>query len=413
MNEITTRRHFIDRRGLALGAVAGAGGAVPGLRAAEAPAKGAKQRWIRERIARGKDPLSGAAVGQLTSAVAISHGIYGEQLYCSADGTRIAFLRCYSTDHKDGPMELWVTDLTNSSVLCLGKAAFFLVAGNGLQDHIYYMRRNDAGVLVIVRVTLKTLEQTELFTFDKCPEPQGRGLLAVSPDGRYCMHLRWRSERRHGIERIDLQTGECALIHEHDDIFNAHLQFNPAGGDLMVQQNRGGLMDEEGNVIRSVGPEGATLYVIDQDGKNERALPVGSPHTPPVTGHECWIGTTGRVLLTTMRGRIVTAAPGDKEATLIADGRSYMHISASPDGRFFVVDDISTGRLYLGCLATKRVLPLCDTGASSGSPQYTHTHPYITPGNGHAIFNSDRTGICQVYAASIPKELLKQLEAVE
>jgi hypothetical protein len=119
------------------------------------------------------------------------------------------------------------------------------------------------------------------------------------------------------------------------------------------------------------------------------------------------------VLLTTMRGRIVTAAPGDKEATLIADGRSYMHISASPDGRFFVVDDISTGRLYLGCLATKRVLPLCDTGASSGSPQYTHTHPYITPGNGHAIFNSDRTGICQVYAASIPKELLKQLETVE
>ena len=236
-------------------------------------------------------------------------------------------------------------------------------------------------------------------------------MLAVSPDGRYCMTVRRLGERRYGIERIDLERGTWQLIHEKDDIFNAHLQFSPAGGDLMVQHNRGGLLDEARNVVRSVGPEGATLYVIDQDGKNERALPIGKPHTPPVTGHECWIGKTGRVLLTTERGRIITAAPGDAAATLIADGLPFIHISASPDGRFFVVDDIKTSRLHLGCLATKRVLPFCDTGASSGSPQYTHTHPYITPGNRHMIFNSDRTGICQVYSARIPKEFLAKLEA--
>ncbi|MEQ1861924.1 MAG: hypothetical protein ABMA13_18550 [Chthoniobacteraceae bacterium] len=367
--------------------------------------------WIRERIARGIDPLAGATVWQLTSGAMITHAIYGEQLYCSADGTRIALLRCYSTDYKDGPMELWVADLNNESVTLLGPAAFFLVAGNGEQDSIYYLRRNGSDAPTIVRVTLKTLEQTEVFAFGKCPVPESRGLLAVSPDGRYCMIIRRLGERRFGIERIDLKSGTWQLIHEKDDIFNAHLQFSPAGGDVMVQQNRGGLLDEARNVVRSVGPEGATLYVIDQDGKNERALPIGKPHTPPVTGHECWLGKTGRVLLTTERGRIITAAPGDAEATLIADGRAYIHISASPDGRFFVADDIKTSRLYLGCIATKRVLPFCDTGASSGSPQYTHTHPYITPGNHRVIFNSDRTGICQAYAASIPKELLEMLEA--
>jgi hypothetical protein len=75
-----------------------------------------------------------------------------------------------------------------------------------------------------------------------------------------------------------------------------------------------------------------------------------------------------------------------------------------------VVDDKRTGRLYLGCLATGRVLPFCDTGAGGGSPQYTHTHPYITPGNRHVIFNSDRTGIPQVYAAIVPPEFLAELE---
>jgi len=86
-----------------------------------------------------------------------------------------------------------------------------------------------------------------------------------------------------------------------------------------------------------------------------------------------------------------------------------MHISASPDGRFFVVDDNVTGRLYLGCLATRRVLPFCDMNTSSGSPQYTHTHPYITPGNKRVIFNSDRTGIPQMYAAEIPEAFLAKL----
>jgi len=411
---LLTRRQIICRTAAGVCAATLAGALTPWSRAADAAAKASAQppvRWIRERIGRGTDPLSGATVWQLTSAAVISHGIYGEQLYCSADGTRIAFLRCYSTDYAGGPMELWVADLSNDSVTRLGAAAFFLVAGNGAQDAIYYIRRDERDRFAIVRVTLKTLEQTEVFAFGKCPVPVDRGLLAVSPDGRYCMTVRRLGERRYGIERIDLKSGTWALIHEKDDIFNAHLQFSPAGGDLMVQHNRGGLLDEARNVVLGVGPEGATLYVIDQDGKNERAMPIGTPHTRPVTGHECWIGKTGRVLLTTQGGKIITAAPGDAEATFIADGHSFMHISASPDGRFFVVDDISTGRLYLGCLATKRVLPFCDTGASGGSPQYTHTHPYIAPGNARVIFNSDRTGICQVYAARIPKDLLEKLEA--
>ena len=88
-----------------------------------------------------------------------------------------------------------------------------------------------------------------------------------------------------------------------------------------------------------------------------------------------------------------------------------MHISASPDGKFFVVDSMGPGRLFLGCLSTRRILPFCDTGTSNGSPQYTHTHPYITPGNHRVVFNSDRTGIAQVYCARIPGAVLEELES--
>ncbi len=371
---------------------------------------GVSQRWVREAIRRGIDPLCGADIWQLTSAAVISHDIYGEQLYCSANGTRIAFLRCATTDAKNGPMEIFVADLNNKSVVRLGAAAFWLVAGNGKQDVLFYVRRDEKDELIIVRVNFTTLEQTDVFRFGECPPPEFRGLLAISPDERYCMHLRRLGERSYGIERIDLKEKKWELIHKKDDIFNGHLQFSPAGDQLMVQQNRGGLLDANFNGVRSNGPEGATLYVIDIDGKNERSLFVGKPHTTQITGHESWISDTGRVLLTTRGGKVYVATPGDEKPKLIALGAGFIHISASPDGRFFVVDSISTGRLFLGCIATARVLPFCDTNTSSGSPQYTHTHPYITPGNHRVIFNSDRTGIPQVYAARIPEDFLAKLE---
>ena len=395
----TTRRGFVGATALLAGSI--------GVSRSAGTLSG---RWVRELIRRGKDPLSGAEIWQLTSATTISHDIYGEQLYCSAKGTRIAFLRCATTDIRDGPMELFVADLHQKGVRRMGEAAYFLVGGNGRNDTLFYVRRNKDRSLGIVRLNFTTLEQTEVFRFGKCPPPQFRGLLAVSPDERYCMVLRRLGGRRYGIERIDLQKGTWELIHEKDDIFNAHLQFNPAGGELMVQHNRGGILDENFNVVRSVGPKGATLYVIDQDGKERPPLPIGRPHTPAVSGHECWLGESGRILLTTQGSRIYTAGVGDKEAKLIARGSGFIHISASPDGRFFVVDDIHSGRLHLGCVATGKMAPLCDSGASGGSPQYTHTHPYITPGNHRVVFNSDRTGIPQVYTARIPQELLAKLE---
>lgn len=364
--------------------------------------------WVEECIYRGTDAISRASIWQLTSAPIISDNIYGEQIYASTDGTRIAFLR--SPSPYDKPMELWVCDLTTKQIAKVSET-IWCFASSPFLDSLYFIRPV-GNEQCLTRLNLKTLEQDDLFTFTDPTLPAYLSA-TVSPDERYFVsHLRLR-DNLYGLFRIDLHRGTLEIFHEHEDIFNPHLQFEPSEGqDILVQWNRGGVVDEDGNIVRLVGDEGATLYVIDSEGKNFRQLPVGKPYTEPITGHECWVGKTKRVLLTASAGEVYLAAPEDEKAHLVVKGAGFNHISASADGRFFVVDDFRNGLLYLGCIATKRVMPICNSHASCGHPQYTHAHPYITPDNRHVIFNSDRTGICQVYAAVIPNGFLENLEAV-
>ncbi|HNZ39512.1 MAG TPA: oligogalacturonate lyase family protein, partial [Candidatus Latescibacteria bacterium] len=44
-----------------------------------------------------------------------------------------------------------------------------------------------------------------------------------------------------------------------------------------------------------------------------------------------------------------------------------------------------------------------------GHPQWTHPHPMFTPDGRRIVFNSDRTGIGQVYTVEIPESLRQQL----
>jgi hypothetical protein len=102
---------------------------------------------------------------------------------------------------------------------------------------------------------------------------------------------------------------------------------------------------------------------------------------------------------------------GDAQARVVASDILYNHLAASDDGRFFIADDHTTGRLYVGSIATGRTLPLCDTHTRHGACQYSHAHAYMTPDNRHVIFNSIATGSAQVYAARIPNDFLDRVLA--
>jgi len=362
-------------------------------------------RWVSEGIQRDVDSQAGARIYQLTSNAVTSHDYYCEERYTSTDGTRVAVARCPF----GRPTELWVGDLTRMRVARLDQGSHLM--SNFYRDDVFYVRGAGKPGARLMRVDLKTFEQEEVAVLDECPVPISG---SVSPDGRwYASGMRVGGDI-YGLFHVDLGSGAWETFHQHKDILNPHVQFEPSKGeDILVQLNRGGIQDEDGNIVLLVGEEGATLYVIGSDGGNYRPLPVGKPYTAPVTGHECWVGRTGRVLLTTCDdpadGTLYIVTPGEEKAEVLNKGLQLCHISASTDGRFYVGDEGHTGLLHVGSIETGKVRPFCQTHTSFGTPQAGHPHAYMTPGNEWVIYNSDCTGIAQVYAARMPQGFLESL----
>ena len=369
-----------------------------------------KLQWMPESIERGTDKLVGARLIQLTSAASITHNIYCEERYTSADGSRIAMLR---SPGGCPPEELWVCDLRTRELACVDTTILGYPSSNLYQDALYYIRAGRESGRMLARLDMKTLELDDVCDMSGCPQTRWP-VASISPDERYFVSNLRVSTNVWGFYRVDIKRGAWEVFHEHKDICNPHPQFEPSEGrDILVQLNRGCVLDEEENIIHLVGEEGATLYVIDRDGKNERPLPVGKPHTSDVTGHECWVGRTGKVILTTgpwPHDEIHLVAPGDKRSRLVWKGLGFSHISATSDGRHFVVDDVRSGLVYVGNIENGRMLPLCDTRATCAAPQYTHPHPYMTPDNRCVIFNSDHSGLGQVWAAEVPAGFFEALD---
>jgi len=376
--------------------------------------KDSRVRWITEAINRESYAPSNSQIIQITSAPVISNNIYCEQAYCTADGRRFAFIRTsYSPDPKTS---LWVCDIPTRRITMIEPEIQPGIANCKYTGIIYYVVSRE-GRKEIMRLSLESLEKEAVFNLEDVPPLR---IQSVSPNQRYCVGIYIPRPKQCQIIRLDFEEGEWKIIHEKEDIINPHLQYEPSRGkDILVQHNRGGLVDENGNIIRLVGEEGATLYVIDSDGGNYRPLPVGKPYTDPITGHECWIADTGEVLLTIgssvedslRKGNLLAARPGEKSARVVSKGYRFGHISASRDGTFFVGDawNVPGKPIVIGSIETGRNAILCVSGTSGGSPQYSHPHPYLTGDNRWVIFNSDRTGIPQIYIASVSDDLLASL----
>lgn len=189
-----------------------------------------------------------------------------------------------------------------------------------------------------------------------------------------------------------------------------------------MQVNRGSRFTTSTGLTRLSGPLGATLCLVTVASGEVTPLPVGLPDTPAISGHSTWAGRSGRVVFTTAPGvadsllagtGVFRLMPGEAKPVQIVSGQRFNHLAVSDDGRFFIVDDHRTQEIHIGSVATGRFLKLCDSRTRQGKPQYTHAHPYLTPDNRHVIFNSNVTGVTQVYAASVPATLLEKLASAE
>jgi hypothetical protein len=394
--------------------------------------------WAQESSDRRDDPVSGARIIQLTSAAAISNNIYGEQPYTSPDGKRIIIARCqdFCWDEEGSLLvhELDALRITMVVRRMQGVRGVFNAAWSGL---LYYWTPQRK----LMQLSLMTLEQKEVYA-EEDPQAFLPGS-SVSPDQRYVIGMTTRLKGRGApvfqIVRLDLKKKVRETIFEHPEISNPHLQFNPVHGrQILVQNNVGVRLKKDGSLDR-YHTAGCRLFVIDRDGKNQRYLPAGPPSTRGLTGHECFIADTGKVLFSAgwvahsnydwrhdpkhPGGNLFTAKPGDKKPRLFeAPQHRFNHVSASRCGRYFVADShtgtglFENGRckptsLIIGNLETGKFRTLVEnTEGTGGGNQCTHTHPYLTADNRYVIFNADPHGIPQVFAARIPQGFLDSLD---
>jgi len=364
----------------------------------------------------------GAQVIQLTSAAYLHTHIYPEAPVFTPDSRRFVYARFAALDQ---PRQYWLCDLTSHclSPLTDEPSVYGPVVTPGGQFLLYMALDEDDPRNPAVELRRLSLEHPDqgseaLWRREGLRQPYGLG--TVSHEGRFYATKVSLPNGSAGILVVDVDARAGRVVHEHPELFNAHPQFEPsASRDLLLQHNRGGVLDSAGRIQRVVGEEGATLYVIEREGTNARPLPIGAPHTPSCQGHQVWQGASGRVLATVTHnfrdasgreGNLLSVAPGEGRPTTVSGDYHFTHVAASPDGRYFVCDVAPAGTIVVGSTATGTTRVFCESGASFGRPQYTHPHPFFSPDLSHILFNSDRTGLAQIYAARVPPGFLDELD---
>ena len=367
----------------------------------------------REYMGWHKVEESGAEMAQITSSPLIHEHIYPEAPIFTPDSRFFVYARRVSPDQ---PVSFWLCEVGTWRLFRItdeSPVSGPVTSPDG--EYLYYEWEQD-NKIILIRKHLWSGKREEWI------EASGIGktywLGTISPEGRYYCSVFRDDKNITNIIRFDLVERTWKIIHSRTDIFNAHPQCEPGKGkDILIQHNRGGKVNQFGEFSPLVGPEGATLYLIDINGKNVRPLSIGKPLTPRIQGHQCWLGKTGKVIATLSsdieidgkKGNLVIIADGDKKPRVVAGGTYLWHVASSPDGKYFICDD-PQGNIYIGSVRTGKYRKLCCSGSILGARQYTHSHPFLSPDCRFAFFNSTASVIPHIYCASIPEKFLESLE---
>jgi len=365
---------------------------------------------------------SGAVVYQVTDDDFPKSDIYCELPYCSVDSRRFVYMRT-DASRETNPTDYIVVDFGTWEAQVVGQGLGDWeiqtpgewIGGPAMsRDGVLFYRRSADTCQELVRLDLSSL--TTKVVFELPPDYRPRGNATVSPDERYICYgvtLSW-SPQLFGIEAIDLEKGSREVIVEDPYICNPHTQFDPTHGRrVMVQHNRGCRFTPEAVREAMTGPEGATEFLVDIPSGRIARLMVGTPHTPPISGHEAWVSGSDEMLFTVRaegaysieRGNLIGIRPDGSRRT-VASGYNYNHVGTSPCGQYFWADDYrDASTLTIGSVASGRTAVVCDARTSMGRLQASHAHPWCSPDMKWVVFNSDRTGRTEIYAARIPGHL--------
>jgi len=345
------------------------------------------------------DPESGARVYLLGADERPADNIYGEQPYSDPTGQWIAVRYDAKGDRPGGLGIVGLTDGVCREVLS-GRPPF--PAFHAWGEHLYYNQKVE-GQLRLRRCRYATLEVEDVAAL-----PAEKGSYSygtVSPDGRYyAVCVQDKKDEPSKVHLLDLQTGQWRLLLDKPGYHAKHEQFSRDGRNrVLIQLNQ---LPKVKQVL---------LGELDLAGP-ARLFPADRPHTPRPTGHEAWIGTSGRIFFSTgsdpdSAGNVWSAKADDKAPVLAFSGKQrFGHVSVSRCGRYWIGDTGEKGiPLYVGSFASGACRRAVFSRTVHDGQQKTHTHPYLTADNRWLIFTSSRDGHAQVYGAKLPPGWLDSL----
>jgi len=345
------------------------------------------------------DPDSGATVYLLGGDERPADNIYGEQPYGDATGRRIA-VRYYPA--QDAPGGISIVDLVDGSrhEVLTGKPPF--PAFHGWGEYLYYHQKVD-GVVKLRRTHYLTMQVEDVAAL---PPDRGRySYGTVSPDHRYYAVSVSTEGEPSKVHLLDLKTGQWSILLDKPGYHAKHEQFSMDGRNrVLIQLNQ---MPDVKQVL---------LGELEIGGE-ARLFPADRPHTPRPTGHEAWVGNTGRIFFSTgsdpdSKGNIWTAAVGDEAPVLIHDsGKRFGHVSVSRCGRYWIGDTGEEGvPIYIGNFATGACRRAVFSRTVYDGKQWAHAHPYLTADNKWLIFAALRGDRPQVYGARLADGWLEALD---
>lgn len=357
------------------------------------------------------DPETGILVIRLTNEPCVSHHIYPEAPISTPDGKRFIFARRPALS---GKTTFWIGDLDILSVRQItdeDNASAPVVSPDG-KWFFYSVGRQ------IKRMSPETFAREVIFEVPGDLDRVG-GIVSVDYSGTRFLAGARDKTGRYGLAVIEPFAGQARIVYSNKDVRNPHGQYSKnADRRVLIQVNNGIEVDEHGNILKLVGEKGASLVVVNDDGTNPVTLKAGFSMLERVQGHQCWAGPKNMVITCLHRretvtspwiqDRIVTVAPGE-DYRIVGEGKGFTHIHTSPDGEWWISDDNKTADIYIGSVRTARYKLLHRSGSTFGSAQYAHPHPFFL-GDGKSVgWNSDVTGVPQIYVARLPEGFLDSL----
>ncbi len=382
-------------------------------------AKGMRVKLVYEVS---QDPDTGVEVTRLTPPEVTCHRNYFYQKCFTNDGSKLLFAGEF-----DGNWNYYLLDIAAAEAVQLTEGTGDNTFGGFLSpdDKSLYYVKNERTLL---EVNLETLVEREVYRVPA--DWVGYGTWVANSDCTKLVGIEISKEDWVPLNdwkifhdffhkgpncrllRVDLQTGESAVIHQEKN-WLGHPIYRPFDDNTVAFCHEGphDLVD-------------ARMWMVNEDGSNVRKV---KEHAEGEScTHEFWVPNGSSLMyvsyLKGQQGRtIYSYNPDNGENTEVMQMPACSHLMSNFDGSLLVGDGSGTPvdvkdtsgytidndpYLYAFDVAKKSYFRVARHDTSwatfANSRQVTHPHPSFTPDDSAILFSSDKDGKPALYIAKMP-----------